>query len=164
MKLVPFEPRHAAPSVTLIKAVYAEYGMIFDPGFESDLLDIEAHYVAGGGWFSVLVAGERVVGTVAARPRDGGTCEIKRVYLDAAHRGQGHGRALMDAVLRWASHAGYRTAVAWSDVRFATAHAMYRRLGFEVFGERTLDDPDRSHEYGFRLALPTPEMPAPGAS
>jgi hypothetical protein len=43
--------------------------------------------------------------------------------------------------------------VAWSDVRLATAHAVYRHLGFEPFGERTLEDPDRSREVGFRLAL-----------
>jgi putative acetyltransferase len=128
--------------------------MVFDAAFESDLLDIGGHYLDGRGWFSVLLQGERVVGTVGARPADATTCEIKRVYLHPGHRGRGQGRRLVQAALDWAAGAGYATAVAWSDVRFATAHAVYRRLGFTVFGERTLDDPDRSHEHGFRIALP----------
>jgi putative acetyltransferase len=152
-RLVPFRPEHAAGVSALIETVYAEYGMTFDRDYESDLFQIEQVYLDRGGWFHVLLDDARVAGSVAARPKDDGTCEIKRVYLARALRGRGHGRAMMEAVLGWAAARGYRVAVAWSDVRLQTAHAMYRRLGFEAFGERTLDDPDRSHEIGFRLAL-----------
>jgi hypothetical protein len=44
--------------------------------------------------------------------------------------------------------------VAWSDVRLPRAHRLYERLGFERFGARTVDDADRSHEHGFRRAIP----------
>ena len=56
-------------------------------------------------------------------------------------------------VLVTAREAGYREVVAWSDVRLATAHQVYDRLGFERIGERVIDDIDQSHEYGFRTAL-----------
>ena len=39
---------------------------------------------------------------------------------------------------------------------------MYRRLGFEPGGERTIEDADRSREYGFRKALAAGRHPADG--
>lgn len=153
LALVPFAPSHAPAVVALIRGVYDEYGMTFDPDFESDLADVPHHYLDRGGCFRVLLDDERVVGTVGAVPRDAATCEIKRVYLDRAYRGRGHGRLMMEAILGWAAGAGFRSAVAWSDDRLTVAHAMYRRLGFERCGERTLADPDQSREHGFRLGL-----------
>lgn len=122
-------------------------------GWDSDLADIEEHYLAPRGTFAVLLDGDRVVGTSAALPRDAETCEIKRVYLLAEYRGQGHGRRLLGHVLGWAARSRHRRAVAWSDVRLTTAHQVYLRLGFTLIGERTIDDPDGSREYGFVLDL-----------
>jgi putative acetyltransferase len=152
-RLAPFEPHLGPGVVDLISAVYAEYAMTFDPAFEADLDDVGAAYLARGGMFAVLVDGDRVVGTVGALAKDGGACELKRVYLHPAHRGRGHGRRLIEHGRRWAEARGHRVLLAWSDVRLVTAHAVYRHLGFEPAGERTLDDPDRSREVGFRLAL-----------
>lgn len=151
--LTAFAPDHARGVVDLIRGVYAEYGMIFDDGFESDLGDVDAAYGRSGGAFWVLLAGERVVGTVGVRPADVRTAELKRLYLHPEYRGRGHGRVLLEHALGWARARGHTEAVAWSDVRFGTAHAVYRRMGFEAFGDRVLDDPDRSHEIGFRLPL-----------
>jgi putative acetyltransferase len=158
-ELVPLAAHHRAAAAGLITEVYREYGMTFDRAFEADLADISGHYQARGGRFWVLLDGTRVVGTVGAVPRDAGTCEIKRVYLDRAYRGRGHGRTMIAAALGWAAGAGFETAVAWSDVRLTTAHAVYRHLGFEPRGERTLDDPDRSREQGFWRALDAPGPP-----
>ncbi len=154
LSIDPFAPPHAPSVLEVIGAVFIEYGMTFDPsGYDDDLLDIGGHYMAQGGWFSVLTDGGRVVGTVAAVPRGSGACEIKRLYLLSAYRGQGQGRALMEHVLGRAEAAGYKEAIAWSDVRLETAHRVYERLGFERIGERQLDDIDRSREYGFRKRL-----------
>ena len=137
----------------VIGFVFAEYGMTFDPpDFDSDLLDISLHY-ADPGWFSVLTDGSRVVGTVAAVDKGPGACEIKRLYLLPEFRGRGHGRTLLEHALDRARAAGYREAIAWSDVRLVTAHAVYDRLGFERIGFRTVDDIDQSREQGFKKAL-----------
>jgi putative acetyltransferase len=150
----PFSPPHAAAVLDVIGAVFAEYGMTFDPSdFDSDLLDIPRHYADRGGWFTVLTDDGRVVGTVAAVPKDAGACEIKRLYLLPQYRGRGLGRALMEHILDRAREAGFREAVAWSDVRLETAHQLYHRLGFERIGERDIDDIDQSHELGFLKRL-----------
>jgi GNAT superfamily N-acetyltransferase len=152
--IAPFAAHHADAVLHVIGSVFAEYGMTFDPaGYDDDLVDVEAHYPGHGGWFSVLTDGGRVVGTVAAVPRDGSTWELKRLYLLPGYRGRGRGRALIEHALGRARDAGCRDVVAWSDVRLETAHAVYVRLGFERIGERTLDDIDRSRELGFRKVL-----------
>jgi putative acetyltransferase len=134
--------------------VFAEYGMTFDPDdFDVDLRDIERNYGAVGGVFSVLLEDGRVVGTVAAVPKSETACEIKRLYLLASYRGRGQGRALMEHVLGWARAAGFREAIAWSDVRLETAHIVYDRLGFDRIGERQVEDIDKSRELGFSKHL-----------
>jgi len=140
--------------VQVIGTIFAEYGMVFDPsGYDADLLDIGRHYLDVGGWFAVLVAGERVIGTSGGVPREGATCEIKRVYLLPGYRGRGYGRALVEYILTRATEAGCREVIAWSDVRLTLAHQVYERLGFERFGARTTEDIERSREYGFRKRL-----------
>jgi putative acetyltransferase len=164
LSIEPFAPVHASAVVEVIGAVFVEYGMTFDlSDYDDDLLDIEAHYTARGGWFSVLTDGGRVVGTVAAVPREAGACEVKRLYLLPEYRGRGQGRALMEHVLRQVREGGYHLVIAWSDERLETAHRVYERLGFDRIGERRLEDIDRSREYGFakRLAGPA-EGPAEG--
>ena len=150
----PFALRHSAAVVDVIGAVFVEYGMTFDPSdFDSDLLDIPRHYADRGGWFAVLTDEGRVVGTVAAVPKDAAACEIKRLYLLPEYRGRGLGRALMEHILGRVREEGFREAVAWSDVRLETAHRVYARLGFERIGERDIDDIDQSHELGFLKRL-----------
>ena len=153
---MPFSEEHAAGVLHVIGSTFAEYGMVFEPsGYDSDLLDIRGHYGDASGWFVVLVEGDRVVGTAGAVRRDASTCEIKRVYLLPEYRGRGYGRTLVEHILGKATEAGYREAIAWSDVRLVTAHQVYERLGFERIGERTVDDAERSCEYGFRKILST---------
>ena len=154
-RIVPFEEAHGDAVMTLIGEVFAEYGMTFEPaGFDADLTAIAAHYPAAGGWFAVLLDDGRVVGSVGVVPRDPASCELKRLYLRPEYRGRGHGEALVSAALDWAGRRGFRAMVAWSDVRLPRAHRLYERLGFERFGARTVDDADRSHEHGFRRAIP----------
>lgn len=152
---MPFAEAHAVAVVELIGAVFAEYGMTFEPsGFDADLTAIPAHYEERGGWFAVLVDDGRVVGTVGVLPHDAAVCELKRLYLRPEYRGRGHGEALLRAALAWAAARGFRRMVAWSDVRLPLAHRLYERLGFERFDARTVDDADRSREHGFRRTVP----------
>lgn len=151
---MPAAPEHHAEALALIGAVYAEYGMTFEPaGWDRDLRDIAGYYEARGGAFWVLLDSRRVAGTVAMVPLDPMTVEMKRVYLRRDYRGRGFGRALLEHAIRWAAGAGHRSVVAWSDVRLIHAHPVYDRLGFRRIGERTVDDADRSRELGFEKDL-----------
>jgi putative acetyltransferase len=154
LPLVVCAPMHGPAVVALIQAIFDEYGMTFDlANFDRDLADIDAHYHARGGTFAVLLDGDDVVGTVAAIG-SGDECEIKRLYLDAAYRGRGHGRQLLQHIVDWAAQQGFRRVTAWSDVRLTASHPVYERLGFQRMGERVVDDIDRSAELGFTRDLP----------
>ena len=152
--IVTLRPEHVPHVLTLIGGVFAEYGMTFDPdGFDRDLRHIEEKYRGDGGEFWVLEDGGRVVGSVAVVPLSPSEVEIKRVYLEAARRGRGEGRALMEHAMAWAAARGYTRVSLWSDVKFDRAHVAYQRLGFVQSGVRDCDDVDRSREYGFARDL-----------
>ena len=154
--IVPFEERHLPEVLALIGAIFTEYGMTFDPpGYDADLLHIEAKYDVAGGAFWVMEEDGHVVGTVAVVPVSASEVEIKRVYLAARLRGQGWGRRLVEHAIAWAATRGYRRACLWSDVRLDRAHVVYQRIGFVQAGARDCDDIDKSRELGFVLELPS---------
>jgi putative acetyltransferase len=148
--IIAFESRHESAVLALIGGVFAEYGLTFDPGgYDADLTRIATLYPGKGGAFWVLEDGGRIVGTVAVVPVSPDEVEIKRVYLEAARRGRGEGRALVEHAMAWAGARGYTRACLWSDVKFERAHVMYERLGFVQHGLRDCEDIDRSREYGY---------------
>ena len=153
--IVPYEERHGPGVLTLIGEIFVEYGLTFDPaGYDADLTRIPAAYHHAGGSFWVLEHDARVAGTVAVLPCSPAEVEIKRVYLEAALRGRGWGKRLVEHAVRWAGARGHRSVVLWSDVKFERSHVMYERLGFERTGIRDCQDIDQSREYRFEKRLP----------
>jgi putative acetyltransferase len=153
--IVEFRDEHAAGVIALIASIFAEYNLTFDINdYDADLTRIHAKYRDAGGAFWVLEDDGRVVGTVAVMPLSPAEVEIKRVYLDAALRGQGWGRWLSGHAIAWAVAHSHTRARLWSDTRFDRAHVMYERLGFRRTGIRDCDDIDKSREYGYEKSLP----------
>ncbi len=154
-RLLPYENRWQPGIVSVIKSVYDEYELTWDPDeYHRDLYTVRETYIDTGGFFSVLVLDDVVVGTVSAFDR-GDDAEIERLYLLKSYRGRGYGRMMTEHFLDWARATGHNRAIAWSDKRFADAHAMYKQMGFSLVGDRVLDDPDESPEWGFELNLDT---------
>lgn len=63
------------------------------------------------------------------RVRDG-ICEMKRVYVRDAAKGQGLGRALVERLIADARAFGYQTMFLDTAPTLTTATALYRKLGF----------------------------------
>jgi GNAT superfamily N-acetyltransferase len=57
-------------------------------------------------------------------------CEIKRLYVDPAARGEGLGRRLLAALIGEARDIGYREAFLDSAPYMAAAHRLYGEFGF----------------------------------
>jgi RimJ/RimL family protein N-acetyltransferase len=147
----PATATDAPQVIALIARVFAEYGFVWDPALEvPDLLRFDAHYAPPRGAFWVVRDGGRVVGSVGVERQNDRTAELHRLYLDAALRGRGTGRALAETVIAWCRAGGIERLVLWSDTRFDRAHRLYERMGFALTGERTLpDDANDTREYRF---------------
>lgn len=140
--------------VALVGRVYAEYGFVWDARVEvPDLFAFDAHYAPPRGAFFVVREPNRVVGSVGVERLDERSAELHRLYLDAALRGRGTGRALTEAALAWCRARGIERLILWSDTRFDLAHRLYRSMGFTQLDERTLpDDANDTREYRFERA------------
>lgn len=144
MHIRPAVPEDRDAIMALIDTVLHEYGdRLWIEGADSDLLDIEGHYVAVGGAFIVLDEADQIRGTHAVVPDAvrPGVCYFRRLYLDAAWRGGPWGQRLMQWTLDWArAHRMHRVEF-WPDTRFTRAHAFFARFGFQRDGRiRTMHD------------------------
>lgn len=101
-------------------------------GFDQELASLPGKYAPPHGELLIAVdqAGE-AVGCVALRPVESdGVCEMKRLYVAPAGRGQGLGKALMLAAIGEARRIGYREMRLDTLPSMIAAQAMYREAGF----------------------------------
>ena len=127
-------------------------------GFEAELASLPGKFSPPAGEILLAWRGEQAVGCVALRPIPPlpgdplRVCEMKRMYVAPDARGLGAGRALGEALLQTAAHAGYQLMKLDSDRDFVPATTLYRSLGF-TDAPRYNDDPHESTIFMAR-ALP----------
>ncbi len=93
---------------------------------------------APGCVYLVAYDGMRPVGMGALRPLpaaadqapDPQTAEVRRMFVDAAHRRRGVGREVLAALMQHATVMGYQRVVLETGDRQASAIAMYEQAGF----------------------------------
>jgi GNAT superfamily N-acetyltransferase len=125
--------------VRLVRDVLTEFGFAAHVGgAERDLGALGERYGGSRAGFWVAEVDGVIVGTVAVRPKDDTTCELKRLYLRADRRGTGLGQALYAHAESFAREAGYEGIWLDSSRRFGRAHRLYERNGFVL--RATLDN------------------------
>lgn len=81
-------------------------------------------------------ADERIAGFVHVQGRlaveSDPRAEIAGLVVDAVRRGEGVGRALMEAAERWAADRGYDEVTLRSNVARERAHRFYQSLGYAI--------------------------------
>jgi len=138
MKIRRVEARDRDAVFALVASVLGEYG--FSSPEERVARDVEhADF-----WVAEL-EGE-VAGTVAVRPKEGKTCELKRLYVSRAARGRGVGRALLAHAESVARAAGYEKIWLDSSRRFVEARRLYEKNGFVLVEELDNDWCDNVYE------------------
>jgi len=118
----PAQPRDSET----VRALLREYAGALDvdlsfQDFETELADPLAVYEV------VLLADE---GCVALRRLDTEACEMKRLYVRPAARGDGLGRKLAEAVVAEARARGYRRLFLDTLPTMQAARRLYESLGF----------------------------------
>lgn len=106
-----------------------------------------------GGELWVAELDGRIVGCVGFADHDR-QFELRSLYVAAGFRRLGLGGCLVGLVEEAALARGVECVELWTDTRFADAHRLYERLGYER-GPRTRDlhDKSRSVEYFYRKRL-----------
>ena len=129
--------RHAEVprDLTVVESLFREYadGLGIDlcfQGFESELAGLPGRYAPPRGRLILAWRGAHAVGCVALRPVDEHTCEMKRLYVRPAARGQHLGQRLAERVCEEARIAGYRRICLDTLPSMAQAVSLYRAMGF----------------------------------
>ena len=138
--------------VTLHGELYAkEFG--YDATFEALVAEIAAQFVRDFDpkrercW--IAERGGEVVGSVFIVNAGRGTAKLRLLILHPKARGQGLGRRLVRACLRFARRAGYRKMVLWTQSHLDAARAIYEAEGFRCVGS------EPHHSFGKRLISET---------
>ena len=126
------------PAITQLFRAYAQ-SLPIDlgyQGFDDELASLPGKYAPpAGALFIARDANGEAVGCVAMRPLDEpGVCEMKRLYVAAAGRGQGLGKQLALAIIEAGRVAGYREMRLDTLATMHDAQRLYRALGFIEIG------------------------------
>jgi ribosomal protein S18 acetylase RimI-like enzyme len=120
--MTQFHPDQTAPPAVVAK-------------LEQELVDLPGKYSVPEGALFIAYLDDDVAGCVAGFKSERGAFEVTRLWVRSECRGKGVGDKLVEALLSAASHAGYKSAVLRSHKEMASAHKVYRRMGFvEVVG------------------------------
>ena len=122
------------------RALWEEYMALVAarlPGFrptEAIFATPEAFTGPGTAWL-VGYSGAAAVCCGGLRPLpEEGVCEIKRMFVSAAARGRGHGRALLAELERLAAENGCRRVRLFTTEVLVEARALYESAGYRVVG------------------------------
>lgn len=116
-----------AEQVATVRELFAEYARMVDEPL--CFVDFQRELDSLPGDYRLLLL-DGGAGCVALRFLDAGTAEMKRLYVRAAHRGQGLGRLLAQSAIAMARDAGCRRIVLDTLPKMREAQSLYRELGF----------------------------------
>jgi ribosomal protein S18 acetylase RimI-like enzyme len=127
----------AASDMDAVRRLFRAYAESLDfelcfQGFEAELDALPGPYAPPDGRIILAKVDGEPVGVVAVKPLDAdGVCEMKRLYVDPAHRGNGIARSLTERLLNAARDIGHTTMRLDTVASMTAARSLYRSLGFE---------------------------------
>ncbi|MGH9364702.1 MAG: GNAT family N-acetyltransferase [Thermoanaerobaculia bacterium] len=130
--------------IELVRTLFREYQQTLGidlcfQNFEQELAGLPGDYAPPSGRLLLASSDHEIAGCVALRRIGEDVCEMKRLYVRDAFRGQGIGRKLAEAVLAEARRIGYRKMRLDTLPSMRAAIPLYRSLGFSEIAPYTLN-------------------------
>lgn len=129
-----FNTRDEADVIASILAIQRdEFGFDISADDQPDLREIPTFYQQGAGDFWLARVDGTVVGTIGLKDIGHSEGALRKMFVDAAHRGASLSVAarLLKVLLRTAAQRGLRRVYLGTTDRFAAAHRFYEKQGFE---------------------------------
>lgn len=129
------EKRDNAEIASLIRKVFREFG-IDRPGTvytDPTTDDLYTLFRKPGSEYWIAEENSRIIGGCGIYPTPNlpeGCCELVKLYLDAAQRGKGIGRMLMEKAFESAREHGFRQIYLESMPELSKAISLYEKSGF----------------------------------
>jgi ribosomal protein S18 acetylase RimI-like enzyme len=132
MQLVSVDTAEHLPVVRQLFLEYANAtGLNFCfQNFDRELAELPGKYAPPAGRLILAMNDGQAVGCVALRKLEEGICEMKRLYVQPAFRGQRVGRQLAEMIISAARQIGYRRMRLDTLASMRPAIALYESLGF----------------------------------
>ncbi len=101
---------------------------------QPDLMNIPDFYQVRNGNFWVAVRDGKVIGTIALIDCGNARGALRKMFVDAQHRGKqsGIGQALLDTLLAWAKERDYQEIILGTHEKLHAAQRFYLKNGFEA--------------------------------
>ncbi|MEV8530547.1 GNAT family N-acetyltransferase [Streptomyces sp. NPDC051211] len=182
LQIGPYAVRHARPEdvpgarSVMLDTFYREFDYGYVPRWHSDVVDIEAAYLAHPRHTLVVAAlGTEVVGTTAVHSRgpahpphparlaeqypSGSTAQLLRVYVRPEHRRHGLARAMVGAACAFVAEVpGYERIYLHTNVDIPGAEGFWRSLATEVCDARTTGEHGGYGTVHFEIPVPVPSL------
>ncbi len=127
---------HTVNDLETVRTLFREYqqGLGVDlcfQGFEEELATLPGRYASPTGGLLLAWADSQAAGCVALRALEEGACEMKRLFVRPAYRGQGLGRILAMQMVKDATALGYAVMRLDTLDTLDKAMQLYTALGFQ---------------------------------
>ncbi len=119
-----------------VRTLFEEYAAELDfelcfQDFQAELDALPGPYARPDGDILLAEVDATIIGCVAVKPLEESVCEMKRLYVRPAYRGEGIGRALAKAIVERGRTLGYERMCLDTVEPMHAAQAVYRALDFE---------------------------------
>jgi len=128
-------PAIAPRQIAQVRRLFEEYARLLGidlcfQNFADELAGLPGSYAPPRGRLLLALIDDQPAGCVALRPLPGDACEMKRLFVPPAFRGQGIGRNLAEQIIAEARQIGYAVMKLDTLPRLQSATELYTKLGF----------------------------------